>query len=536
MGKRNIGRMAENRLRLWASEQAISCNGADNDELGWDFHLQFRNQNQLRLADTLDLRPPELSCVVQVKGVGKKDANRRRLSLKLSNWESLVKNPLPAFYLVLVFGEAEEPAEAYVVHVDREWIARVLKRLRGLHAKDLKRLHKKTLDLKWEDQHRLPAAAASAFRAAVENSVGPDPAKYFKQKALDVANVGCGPDRIRGRFTLSAPDPQAHWSRLVDFAIGLRPTLPVEIFSAEEVRFEIAKPLHGEGVKLGGAQLRRESVTPTEQATLIVRTKDGAETIVYSFGVFVPQAVFPFIPPEFTRLRFVAPYLEIILSASLKTSFKIDMPSLDDSFDLNALAHALELPELLHRATPTGVALDLSIDGKKVSAVLETKDLRNPDVGFSRPASLIRRAWKAAIHAGLVSAKTSVRELLEQDTRIEMTRALQRGVTARLFFDFTVDSVEPLSGRLTTLIPSIVTLGSSAIVTVGRLTGAVAPGSSDGSSDSGWHISSDEVELVQQAVVPVDAVDRLEIEQRIATLEHQLADRGHKVVPFDPEP
>jgi hypothetical protein len=326
MADRDIGSMAENTLRLWASQESIVCNRVEQDKKGWDFHLQFRPRNEPPLpSGSIDLRPPDLSCWVQVKGVERKDAKAKRQSLKLSNWENLAKNPLPAFYLILEYGKGNDPVAAYLVHVDRDAIARVLKRLRKLEASDVDSIHVKMLDLKWGAANRLKAPKSAPFRATVERTVGPDPSKYFRQKQVDLSTVGYEAGRFRGKFRFEGGDDRDLWRPLVDFAIGLRPDMPIADWRVDEVRFGIPKP-HSHGDDTKRAKLIHRRFSPTARADVIVRTEDHGESIPYTFDIFAPQSIFPFVPIEHTRMRYVAPFLEIIGSASGAGEFIVQVP------------------------------------------------------------------------------------------------------------------------------------------------------------------------------------------------------------------
>jgi hypothetical protein len=122
------GDVGENLVQLWASQAAITANPVRRDEFGWDFCLQIRRDLSAPVTEPLDRLPPELTCMVQVKttAVGSEGED-----VALSNWQRMVKDPLPWFFVCVALGTKGEPDGAYLVHVDKTWMERVLRRLRS---------------------------------------------------------------------------------------------------------------------------------------------------------------------------------------------------------------------------------------------------------------------------------------------------------------------------------------------------------------------------------------------------------------------
>ena len=121
---RNLGGMGESQLELWAHERSMTYNRVQNDTGGWDTFLQIpRRGSPATVGEPLlDIVPGEIACLIQVKAT---DTSRGRVKkIKLSNWERLVKIPLPAFYVVLEYEGDNEVHNAYLVHVDDFWISK----------------------------------------------------------------------------------------------------------------------------------------------------------------------------------------------------------------------------------------------------------------------------------------------------------------------------------------------------------------------------------------------------------------------------
>ena len=106
----DMGGIGEAMLKQWAHEAGISPNPATNDVKGFDYLLVLSKTRDSTATNPLDLDPPELSCLVQVKATRNAD---RPIAVKLSNWERLAKSPLPAFFLVVEVGATNKVGRAF---------------------------------------------------------------------------------------------------------------------------------------------------------------------------------------------------------------------------------------------------------------------------------------------------------------------------------------------------------------------------------------------------------------------------------------
>ena len=147
MGRRNLGELGENTLRVWASQEGATLNKANVDRSGWDFILEFPVDN-IDARSEPDKRDEAYQCLIQVKST---DSLKSFPSIKLSNWKRLVETPLPAFFVILHFDGEDTCQSAFLVHVWKSEIARVLKCARDLGVKGKgSELHKHSLRLKWD--------------------------------------------------------------------------------------------------------------------------------------------------------------------------------------------------------------------------------------------------------------------------------------------------------------------------------------------------------------------------------------------------
>jgi len=103
MAGRDLGDLGEIEVIRWARQRDIVPNKVQCDKKGWDIFLEFPHAEPETKKYFLDIRPPELSCLVQVKATDKRVGKIPHI--KLTNWERMAKSPLPCFFVVLEYAK-----------------------------------------------------------------------------------------------------------------------------------------------------------------------------------------------------------------------------------------------------------------------------------------------------------------------------------------------------------------------------------------------------------------------------------------------
>lgn len=273
MNNRNVGRMAETELEKWCHQVLITPNKVTYDTEGWDYFLQFPFETEVSVP-TLDQRASRIECLVQVKGTD--DSEKNRESISLSNWERLIRSPLPAFFLVIDYGLQNQPVKAYLIHVDKKWISSVLHRLRELDSVDAQRLHKKTLDLTWTEDDKIELLEGDGLKKSILAQIPEGMDVYFKQKLEARENAG-DPTPALLKFTASFDSEEKFWNTLVDFAIGIKEDIPVsKLILQEDVRFGIPASVKEEAEGL-------LSITKQPVIECVITFKNELNTLISSF-------------------------------------------------------------------------------------------------------------------------------------------------------------------------------------------------------------------------------------------------------------
>jgi hypothetical protein len=269
---RNVGGMAESQLENWAHQVGITPNKVSHDKEGWDYFLQFPFETNIS-APTLDQRSSRIECLIQVKGT---DTDKRRESISLSNWERLVRSPLPSFFLVINYASQNQPSEAHLIHVNKRWIESVLHKLRKLRPEEAKKLYSKTLDLTWMKIEKLDSFDGEGLKKAILSYVNVGMAEYCKEKLEIQKNAG-NPIPSLLEITSVFNSEEEYWNSLIDFAIGLKKELPTsKMILKEDIRFGIPASVREETEGL-------ISITRQPLIECNITFKNGLNTLVSSF-------------------------------------------------------------------------------------------------------------------------------------------------------------------------------------------------------------------------------------------------------------
>ncbi|MBI5301481.1 MAG: hypothetical protein HY868_05035 [Chloroflexi bacterium] len=419
--ERDLGEMAQATLKTWAAQMTITANASNSDREGWDFLLQF--PPTLPVAGVpLDLRATRIECFVQVKGI---ETTRQRKSITLSNWEKLVGSPLPAFFLIIEFGKENDPQHAYLVHVNEEWIAKVLKRLRELPDTEKESLNQHTLDLTWSMADRIDTLNGKGLSTAIRRHIGNDFDKYVQKKKNLREKVGHNADAIF-KFTStgfkSVYDMHEQW---MDFAIGLRDSLPVSTFTIEkQVRFGIpAEHIeHQDGMV---------SITPLgKSVTLLISNTEKSKESRFHAMLYTPTSFDPsgIIPKEQLKVRVVSEIGNFVFrpfANPITFSTTWDIEDVTKPRKLGELANLWRAREIFMNAQSEGVILEIH-DDENSPCRLESRGhklLGNEDLASM--ATAVDRAWFLA-RLFDISADTEMplAQILGQDSNFKTVRDL----------------------------------------------------------------------------------------------------------------
>ncbi len=298
------------RGELWLASEArgagMSATKTGTDRHGWDYLIEVP-ADAVGLDHPLDLRPAEITCKIQVKTFHDK---RVRESIKLDNFARLAKADMPCFYAMVGLGTENDVTSVHLVHVDRNWVETVFRRLRELPADERKRSHKHTLDVTWNDDVRLAAPNGRELRTAILTHVRDGMDAYVKAKQSWKESVGYANDSYRVRFTIDGDPGAATWARMSDFAIGLERRLPITQAIVERERFGVRDLVRHHR---DGGHIEIQHMKGSSPATVRLSTPDRAA--VLRCEVLTTWSLFPDLPKDHQRANLRSPFFSLVLGS-----------------------------------------------------------------------------------------------------------------------------------------------------------------------------------------------------------------------------
>ena len=233
-GDVNIGNLGETKLTEWCDAARLTSNESlHEDKMGWDHLIEFP---YLKSDKPKDKQPKPIECKVQVKSTFREDGG---VQIKLSALKRLVDYTSPAFILFYEFKGKEAPTldNSYLVHVDKNIISRVLKRIREEHVKDNPEpLHKIKLWIGYADEHKLNSNDGIALHERIISLVPDGMAEYQKNKDELTKTVGYGANGFIFQFEASTEQVAQHF---FEAAVGLSSQVEIKNTILKDNRFDL---------------------------------------------------------------------------------------------------------------------------------------------------------------------------------------------------------------------------------------------------------------------------------------------------------
>ena len=390
MAGRDLGGLGEIQVELWAKGTGIVPNRVHYDEKGWDIFLEFSHAEPETTKYFLDIRPPELSCLVQVKATDKRIGKIPHI--KLTNWERMAKSPLPCFFVVLEYNEKDNPQRAYIVHVGEYWIGKILERLRGVEAHPGKLLHKCSMQLTYSESDMIDSLNGVSLESAIRKHVGNDPQQYFNRKCDWINNVGYDKFRSRVHFTLPEMSYDSTMELLVDFGIGLTKEIHLDSLNVEDVRFGIPLSLHPE-IKSLKPKITINEVPPGGKADVVISGPDDNILFQDSFNYFSPGTLFPFIPFEHWKIKFSSEIISfIIYMRDHRVNMNLNLFQSDKAVRISKLSKVAHFIRHLDASEKKAFKLDLTINDRTYNLGINSSDFPPISAQLNRILSTIENA------------------------------------------------------------------------------------------------------------------------------------------------
>jgi len=222
------GDLAEASFQRWCTLCKMAATKASPDRMGWDYFVEV--EPPVDPSTPLDRQPSLPKFLVQVKSSVKA---RKSVRVKLSAIKRLVDTDLPAFLTFIVINEFSEIVESRLLHIGERQIEFILSATRKEEARGRTDLHNVKVSLPLDDSEKLNIDSRN-IPNSISNIINDN--RYMRRKRRFREHCGYGVNSINAHIRF---DSDVDDEKIIDFLIGVIPSLRVEKMEVQKSRFGI---------------------------------------------------------------------------------------------------------------------------------------------------------------------------------------------------------------------------------------------------------------------------------------------------------
>lgn len=378
---------AEDRFAVYCSQAGVVANKSTRDRTGWDYLLEFAQQNSVNLPP--DHYKTEMTARVQVKS---RERGKLSTTIKLDNAHRFAASPDPCFVVLAAATDGGEPVRFFAKHFWKPEIQRTLKRLRQAEGKS-KPVHKQTFSVTFseEDDH------TDDLIEWMCSIVSQDRTAYSEEKQKLNKILGYEDGNPVGTVTFALDDLEA----FVDHSIGLTPKINPTRVRMVDKRFgiEAKKPIF-EG-KPDHAVMQSN---PQPCAIEVVDVDDRSHTFE---GEFRAPGL-PGLPKDMFKASVIAGPVKMVLNGNGVATVNISF----HSSDANELSYLTKCVDLYASAAKGPVEVILHVNGEHLDGVTTDKLKTEHGDLFHDCAILLRSLSELAEQAGHAKPLLSLDQII----------------------------------------------------------------------------------------------------------------------------
>lgn len=414
MGSRKVGNMGRGDFdRLCNASGLIYNSSSEDDSGGWDAIVEFPLIGGIALLNSLNEQP--IQCFVQIKST---DGIKKGVQVKLSNMKRFCDTPFPCFFFFACYSGNANITSAYLVHVDKNMMFQVMRRIRLNDAGKKSALHKLTFTVNYTDEDEIILSDNCALKKAIEKHVPLGIKKYCEDKLKDVGGIGYKDDRFALGFKIASKDD---YQSFIKATLGYPARINVKDVRGWDTRFDIN--IHMDEFTSDQAIIEIKSVEAFSKG--FIKFEDEREDVSFECEFyFSPIALNA--PVELASFRISTEFFDFLVGIK-NNQLKIDFESYDKAFHLADLRELLLLMKMLN--APNG-ELTLTIkndEGKEASYVASHNSFsENPIANEIIKAEQIASTLIQVANYFRVgqTCKLSINELIQKQQDIERMHAL----------------------------------------------------------------------------------------------------------------
>jgi hypothetical protein len=339
---KDLGEMGESVFRFWCAQSGLICNGSKIDKTGWDFYLEFPFQQNNHSFIPFAMHKSANECKVQVKATDKK--NKGSVAISLSNLRRMSTALMPTFLVVIEFDGKASPQRAYLVHVDKVMMAKILKRMLEVDQKDnVTGYNRNTMLISYSDKNIIEPMSGIGLKERLLKCIGADYSEYVIEKNKYLQSVGYEDGAVEMVFSV---DGKEGLKALVDASLGLRDSVELKSYSFREKRFGVLRKKSFLSGYSGVFKIN--DITPVSEGVVIFKEEDTSDDFFFHVKMYVS----PFnqgVLDEYKKIKFVASFFEFIIipcvlnvtySFSIDHEIRLNVKKFKDVIDLMYLINS----------------------------------------------------------------------------------------------------------------------------------------------------------------------------------------------------
>lgn len=414
MSFRKVGNMGRGDFdKLCSASGLIYNSSSEDDSGGWDGIVEFPLKEGIALLNSLETQP--IQCLVQIKST---DGTKKSVQVKLSNMKRFCDTPLPCFFFFACYNGNVNIESAYLVHINRDVMFQVLKRIRQNDAGKKSPLHKLSFTVNYSDEDEIVISNKYALKNAIEKYIPSGMIKYSEQKLRDLESIGYRESRYALNFNLVSKND---YKSFVDATLGYPTRVNIKDVHGWDTRFDINVRME----ELTTEQAIIEIISVEAFSTGSVIFEDEKEDASFKCEFFVSSVALN-APDELARFRIRSECFDLLVGIK-NNKLKLDFKSYDKAFYLPDLRELLLLMKMLN--TPSK---DLKVTIKKDGDREVSFFISNTSFSLSSIASEIIKVEKIALNLIQIASdfrvdkdcKVSINELIQKQQDIERMHSL----------------------------------------------------------------------------------------------------------------
>ncbi|RRZ97199.1 hypothetical protein EGK14_00695 [Erwinia sp. 198] len=339
MSSRKVGNMGRGDFdRLCNASGLIYNSSSEDDSGGWDAIVEFPLINSIALLNSLNEQP--IQCLVQIKST---DGEKKGVQVKLSNMKRFCDTPLPCFFFFARYDGNESIESAYLVHINRDVMFQVLKRIRQNDTGKKSPLHKLSFTINHSDEDEIFLFNKDALKNAIEKHIPLGMKRYCEDKLRDLGDIGYKGTRYALNFKIASEND---YKSLINASLGYPATINIKDVQGWDTRFDINFRM--EELEAEKAIIEITSVEAFSTGT--IRFEDEKEDATFKCEFFISPIAFN-APDDLASFRISSDFFDLIVGVK-NNQMKMDFESYDKVFHLADLRELLLLIKMLN--TPNG--------------------------------------------------------------------------------------------------------------------------------------------------------------------------------------